>query len=144
MIQKRRTSVDAVATGGGVGGGRSGEESGGRRRSDREANAFLEMRVDSGRKGTFSLLRLNRPDMLQSIAGCILEDSGIEEVKEFRFEEEEEEEEEELLLLPCYLLGCCHSMGIPDRSLLDLIDKVRSSISGGASDSRCLSSVFDI
>ncbi|CAN6675494.1 unnamed protein product [Malus baccata var. baccata] len=124
MIQKRRTSVDAVATGGGVGGGRSGEESGGGRRSDREANAFLEMRVDSGRKGTFSLLRLNRPDMLQSIAGCILEDSGIEEVKEFRFEEEEEEEEEELLLLPCYLLGCCHSVGIPDRSLLDLIDKV--------------------
>ncbi|KAM1520668.1 hypothetical protein ACFX10_011018 [Malus domestica] len=138
MIQKRRTSVDAVAGGG-------GRRSGGRRRSEREANAFLEMPVDSGRKGTFSLLRLNRRDMLQSIAGCILEDSGIEEEKEFSFEEEEEEEEEkEELRLPCSLLGCCHSMGIPDRSLLDQIDQVRSWISGGSSYLRVLSGEFDM
>lgn len=54
MIQKRRTSVDAVAGGGGGGGRRSG----GRTRSERQANAFLEMPVDSGRKGTFSVLLL--------------------------------------------------------------------------------------
>ncbi|RXH82182.1 hypothetical protein DVH24_036523 [Malus domestica] len=54
----------------------------------------------------------------------------------FPFEEKKEEEEE--MRLPCSLLVCCHSMGIPDRSLLDLIDKVKSWIYGGSSVLRVL------
>ncbi|KAL6295172.1 hypothetical protein ACE6H2_003314 [Prunus campanulata] len=52
MVKKRTSVVDALVVPG------SEERRGRRRRSEREASACLEMRADSGRKGTFSVLLL--------------------------------------------------------------------------------------